>query len=66
MNTAELRELSVAELREKLQATRTELWKKRNALASGQLQKTAEIPALRKRVARALTLIAEKKRGSES
>lgn len=56
----ELRELSMAELKEKLTTSRQELFNHRFQHATAQLEKTASIPATKKDIARILTVMAEK------
>lgn len=56
----ELRELSVADLKEKLTTSRQELFNLRFQHATAQLEKTASIPATKKDIARILTVLAEK------
>ena len=56
----ELRSLSEEELNEKVSGLEEELMKLRFRHASGQLEQTAQLKSLRKRVARMKTLLAEK------
>ena len=56
----ELRGQSENELSEKLSGLEEELMKLRFRHASGQLEQTAQLGALRKRVARIKTILAEK------
>ncbi len=64
MKASELRELSVEELVQKSDELRTELVTARLARATGQLEDTAKLRTLRRDVARAETILAEK-RGAE-
>lgn len=52
MNTTEIRELNDTELADKLKATRAELFNLRFQLATGQLDNTGRIPAVKKDIAR--------------
>ena len=58
--TAELRALSVEELRGKLVEQREELMTVRFKHAAAQLEKTSELKAMRKQVARIETVLNEK------
>ncbi|ABB39046.1 ribosomal protein L29 [Oleidesulfovibrio alaskensis G20] len=60
MKAAELRKLSIDELKDKLAETRKELFDLRFKHATAQLEKTAEIPAAKHNVARILTILKEK------
>lgn len=60
MKAAELRTLSVEELKEKLAASRREILDLRFKHATAQLEKTAAIPAAKRTVARILTILNEK------
>ena len=60
--TAELRNLSVAELSEKLAQQRLDLLHARFQLATAQLEKVSELKAMRKQVARISTILKEKVR----
>lgn len=52
MNNAEIRELNDADLVDKLKATRAELFNLRFQLATGQLDNTGRIGAVKKDIAR--------------
>ena len=60
MKSAELKALSVDELKKKLAEQRQELFNLRFQHATAQLEKTANIPATRKSIARILTILKEK------
>ena len=60
----DLEGLSVAELQEKLAATRQELLFSRFKHATAQLTDVASLPAARRRIARILTLIKQKELGA--
>lgn len=60
MKVAQLRELSVEELKNKLAEARKELLGLRFRHATGQLAKTASLPAARQDIARILTILKEK------
>ena len=60
MKVAELRELSVEELKNTLAEARKELLGLRFRHATGQLAKTAGLPAARHDIARILTILKEK------
>lgn len=55
MKTTEMRELNEVELAEKLKATRAELFNLRFQLATGQLDNTGRISAVKKDIARLQT-----------
>ncbi len=55
MTASELRELSHAELEERLAEAKEELFNLRFQLATNQLDNTARIPAVKKEIARILT-----------
>ncbi len=57
MKTTEIREFNDAELAEKLKAARAELFNLRFQLATGQLDNTARISAVKKDIARLHTEI---------
>ncbi|MDZ4170034.1 MAG: 50S ribosomal protein L29 [Coriobacteriia bacterium] len=52
MNTTEISQLNDTELADKLKATRAELFNLRFQLATGQLDNTGRIPAVKKDIAR--------------
>lgn len=61
-NAAELRAMSESELAEKLAEQRTILMNARFQHATAQLENTAELPAMRRQVARMETILNEKKK----
>lgn len=64
MKTLELRKLSAGELRDKLEQTKTDLFKLRFQHATAQLEKTDRLPLTRKSIARIMTVLQEKERGA--
>ncbi len=64
MQTVELRKLSEAELQEKLDDSRKELFNLRFQHATAQLENTARIPLVKKDIARVLTVLSEKQKGA--
>ena len=64
MNTKELRELSPAELGEKLGEFRQELFNLRFQHATAQLENTQRIPDVKRSIARILTILKEKEAGA--
>ena len=60
MKPSELRALTVEELKQKEQDTRKELFNLRFRLATGEVENPKRINALRKDIARVLTIITEK------
>ena len=60
LSAAELRKLSAAELREKLAEQREELMRARFKHAAAQLEKTSELKAMRRQIARISTLLNQK------
>ena len=60
MKLAELKKLSVEQLGKELETKPQELMGLRFRHATGQLEKTAEIPAKKRSIARILTLLKEK------
>ncbi len=62
MKFAELKSLSEEQLNKELESKRHELLSLRFRHATGQLEKTAEIPATKRTIARILTLLSENKR----
>lgn len=60
VNLAELKELSVEEIREKLEETKEELFNLRFQHATGQLDNYRRLRELRKDVARVKTLLRER------
>ncbi|WP_353684006.1 50S ribosomal protein L29 [Thermodesulfovibrio sp. 3907-1M] len=66
MKTVELRNFSIEELKKKEQELRRELFNLRFQLAKGELQNVKRIRAVKKDIARILTIITEKQRGIRS
>lgn len=64
MKTEELRKMSVGDLTDKLAETRKELFNLRFQHSTAQLENTARIPAVKRDVARILTLLKEKEQGA--
>lgn len=64
MKAQEMRELSVAELNEKLGEFRQELFNLRFQHATAQLENTQRIPEVKKTIARILTVIRDKEVGA--
>jgi len=64
MKTIELRKLSAGELRDKLEQSKTDLFKLRFQHATAQLEKTDRLPQTRKTIARIMTVLQEKERGA--
>lgn len=62
MNAKDMREKSVADLREELASLKKEQFNLRFQAASGQLENTARVRDLRRSVARVKTILAEKAR----
>ncbi len=62
MTAAELRELTVEELRKRAGELRQELFNLRFQHATGQLENTQRIPLARRDLARVLTVLTEKER----
>ena len=60
MKVAEVRELDVAQLEQRLADTRRELFNLRFQLATGQLENTGQIKEVRKNIARILTVLNQK------
>lgn len=65
LKATELRDKTVPELEELAAKERAALYKARRDLVFRQITDTAQLKARRHNIARILTLIAEKKRGSE-
>jgi len=65
MKAAELRNQTIAELRATLKATRHEDFKLRLTRAAGEVKSTHQGKALRRTIARILTLLAQKERLEE-
>ena len=62
MNVAEVRELDVEELQERVAQTRRELFNLRFQHATGQLENTGQLKEVRKNIARLLTVLNQKQR----
>ena len=60
MKVAEVRELDVAQLEQRLADTRRELFNLRFQHATGQLENTGQIKEVRKSIARILTVLNQK------
>jgi large subunit ribosomal protein L29 len=56
----ELRELTDEVLHDRLAETKADLWNRRLALATGQLDNSTEIPMFKREIARIRTLIRER------
>ena len=65
MDPKELRDLSVSELSDKHKQFKEELFNLRFQNAIGQLQNTSRIQAVRKTIARVLTVVREKQMAGE-
>ena len=65
MKAAEVRELDVQELEQRLVQTRRELFNLRFQHATGQLENTGQLQEVRKNIARLLTVLNRKKRENE-
>jgi large subunit ribosomal protein L29 len=65
LKASELKDKSVPELEEALAKERAALYKARRDLVFRQITDTASLKARRHNIARILTIIGEKKRGSE-
>ena len=65
MKAAEVRELDLEELEERLAATRRELFNLRFQHATGQLENTGQLKEVRKNIARLLTALNQKKQGKK-
>ena len=62
MKVAEVRELDVTQLENRLAETRRELFNLRFQHATGQLENTGQIKEVRKNIARILTVLNQKQR----
>jgi large subunit ribosomal protein L29 len=60
VKVAEVRELDVEELEQRLAATRRELFNLRFQNATGQLENTGQLKEVRKNIARILTVLNQK------
>ena len=63
MKANEIRELTTAEIEEKVQSLKEELFNLRFQLATGQLENTARIREVRKSIARMKTVVREREIG---
>lgn len=63
MKASELREMTTAEIEQKIAALKEELFNLRFQLATGQLENTARIKQVRKAIARAKTVLRERELG---
>lgn len=61
MDTAEIRDLGVEELEERVAETRRELFNLRFQNATGQLENTGQLKEVRRNIARLLTVLNQKK-----
>ncbi len=61
MNVAEVRELDVEELQQRVAQTRRELFNLRFQHATGQLENTGQLKEVRKNIARLLTVLTQKR-----
>jgi large subunit ribosomal protein L29 len=66
MKASEIRELTEAELRQKLQETEQELFNLRVQQTAGQLEKPSRLRDLRKDIARMHTLLVERARAART
>lgn len=64
MKSEELRDLTTAELKEKLGAFRKELFDLRFQHTSAQLENTQRLPVVRRTIARIMTIMREKESGA--
>ena len=62
MNVAEVSELDVEELQQRVAQTRRELFNLRFQHATGQLENTGQLKEVRKNIARLLTVLNQKQR----
>jgi large subunit ribosomal protein L29 len=66
MKSAELRDLAVEELRERREELRKELFNLRFQSATGEIQNPMRIGAVRKDIARVLTVMNDKERNAKA
>lgn len=66
MRAAELRDMTVAELKEKEKELRKELFNLRFQQATGEIQNPKAVTAARKDIARTLTIITEREKSGET
>jgi large subunit ribosomal protein L29 len=64
MKAKEIRELSAAEIQSKIRSTRDQLLQLRMRKHTGQVEKTHELHALRKDIARLETILNQKQRAA--
>lgn len=64
MDTAEIRDLGVEELEQRVAETRRELFNLRFQNATGQLENTGQLKEVRRNIARLLTVLNQKKQES--
>lgn len=65
MKASELRQMSLAELQNHLDDSKAEYFSLRFQASSGQLEDTNRLPAIRRNIARIMTLMTEKSREVE-
>ena len=65
MKSAEVRELDIEELEQRLAQTRRELFNLRFQHATGQLENTGQLKEVRKNIARILTVLNHKQQESQ-
>jgi large subunit ribosomal protein L29 len=65
VNVAEVRELDVEELQQRVAQTRRELFNLRFQHATGQLENTGQLKEVRKNIARILTVLNHKQQESQ-
>ncbi len=65
MKTAEIRDLGVEELEQRVADTRRELFNLRFQNATGQLENTGQLKEVRRNIARLLTVLNQKKQESQ-
>jgi large subunit ribosomal protein L29 len=63
MKAEEYRNMTTAEIEQKIKAHKDELFNLRFQLATGQLENTARIPTVKKSIARANTVLRERELG---
>lgn len=64
MQAEEIRKLSLAELEEKLDDFRQELFNLRFQHATAQLENTARLPEIKRDIARVMTVLKERQKGA--
>lgn len=65
MNTAEIRDLGVEELEQRVAQTRRELFNLRFQNATGQLENTGQLKEVRRDIARLLTVLNQKQQETQ-